>query len=78
MAEKTQVQVTSKLQDVLTELAQMCPDKKKYEEITTVMFQLHMGNDFGAGMGQMIDLFEDSWSEGRKMKRSRLGLHIVK
>lgn len=78
MAEKTQEQVTSKLQDVLTKLAMMCPDKKTYEEITMVMFQLHMGNDFGAGMGQMIDLFEDSWNEGRKNKRDRLGIRIVK
>jgi len=78
VAEKTQEQVHSKLQDVLTDLAIMCPDKAKYEEITTVMFQLHMGNDFGAGMGQMIDMFEDSWNEGRRMKRDRLGLHIVK
>jgi len=78
VAEKTQEQVHSKLQDVLTDLAIMCPDKAKYEEITMVMFQLHMGNDFGAGMGQMIDMFEDSWNEGRRIKRDRLGLHIVK
>ena len=33
----------------LQKLVMICPNKKTYDDITSVMFQLYCGNDYGLG-----------------------------
>ena len=37
------------LNQALDKLVMVCPNKKTYDELTSLMFQLYCGNDFGLG-----------------------------
>ena len=44
------------------------PNKKTYDELTSIMFQLYNGNDYGMGnfSSQFLDKTERAWRQGRK------------
>ena len=68
------------LDDALQKLVLVSPNKKTYDEITSVMFQLYCGNDFGMGNAslQFLDKTENCWKQGRKRIAQQRGLAIVK
>ena len=56
------------------------PNKRTYDEITSIMFQLYNGNDYGMGNFslQFLDKTERAWRQGRKKVAKNLGLSLVK
>ena len=56
------------------------PNKKTYDELTSIMFQLYNGNDYGMGNFslQFLDKTERAWRQGRKKVAKNLGLSLVK
>ena len=79
MAEK-KLPETGKIDNVLDKLVMLCPNKRTYDEITSVMFQLYCGNDFGLGSANLslIDKIENNWRIGRKRIAKTRGLFLVK
>ena len=67
------------LNKVLKDLVMICPNKKTYDEITSVMFQLYCGNDFGLGNFSLLFLenVEKQWQSGRKQVAKSKGLKLV-
>ena len=72
--------IDSKLDEALDKLVVICPNKKTYDSITSVMFQLYCGNDLGLGNGNLgfLDKVENNWRKGRKQVAKKLGLSLVK
>ena len=70
----------SKLDEALEKLVLISPNKKTYDSITSVMFQLYCGNDLGLGNGNLgfLDKVENNWRKGRKRVAKKLGLSLVK
>ena len=68
------------LNEVLDKLVLISPNKKTYDSITSVMFQLYCGNDYGMGNGNLgfIDRVENHWRQGRKRIAKNRGLSLVK
>ena len=64
----------------LEKLVMISPNKKTYDELTSIMFQLYCGNDFGMGNFslQFLDKTERAWRQGRKKVAKNLGLSLVK
>ena len=64
----------------LEKLVMISPNKKTYDEITSIMFQLYCGNDYGMGdlSLQFLDKTELAWRQGRKKVAKNLGLSLVK
>ena len=64
----------------LEKLVLISPNKKTYDEITSIMFQLYCGNDYGMGdlSLQFLDKTERAWRQGRKKVAKNLGLSLVK
>ena len=64
----------------LEKLVMISPNKKTYDEITSIMFQLYNGNDYGMGNFslQFLDKTERAWRQGRKKVAKNLGLSLVK
>jgi len=64
----------------LEKLVLISPNKKTYDEITSIMFQLYNGNDYGMGSFslQFLDKTERAWRQGRKKVAKNLGLSLVK
>ena len=64
----------------LDKLVMISPNKKTYDELTSIMFQLYNGNDYGMGNFslQFLDKTERAWRKGRKKLRKNLGLSLVK
>ena len=64
----------------LQKLVMISPNKKTYDELTSIMFQLYNGNDFGMGNFslQFLDKTDRAWRQGRKQTAKRLGLSLVK
>ena len=64
----------------LEKLVLISPNKKTYDEITSIMFQLYCGNDYGMGdlSLQFLDKTELAWRQGRKKVAKNLGLSLVK
>ena len=64
----------------LEKLVMISPNKKTYDEITSIMFQLYNGNDYGMGNYslQFLDKTERAWRQGRKKVAKNLGLSLVK
>ena len=64
----------------LEKLVMISPNKKTYDELTSIMFQLYSGNDFGMGNFslQFLDKTERAWRQGRKKVAKNLGLSLVK
>ena len=68
------------IDDALDKLVVISPDKRTYDSITSVMFQLYCGNDFGMGNGNLsfLDKVENNWKRGRKRIAKNRGLSLVK
>ena len=67
------------LENALNKLVMVCPNKKTYDELTSLMFQLYCGNDFGLGNFSLsfLDKVEGCWRSGRKKAASAKGLKLV-
>lgn len=64
----------------LNKLVMISPNKKTFDEITSIMFQLYCGNDYGMGNFSLsfIDKAEQAWQKGRKQIAKNQGLSLVK
>jgi len=64
----------------LEKLVMISPNKKTYDELTSIMFQLYNGNDYGMGNFslQFISKIDQAWRKGRKQTAKKLGLSLVK
>ncbi len=67
------------LDQALDKLVMVCPNKKTYDELTSLMFQLYCGNDFGLGNFSLsfLDKIEKRWATGRKAAAAAKGLKLV-
>ncbi len=67
------------LEQALQKLVMLCPNKQTYDEMTSLMFQLYCGNDFGLGNFSLafLDKIEKCWQSGRKKAASAKGLRLV-
>ena len=67
------------LNQALDKLVMVCPNKKTYDELTSLMFQLYCGNDFGLGNFSLsfLDKIEKRWTTGRKAAAAAKGLKLV-
>tara|TARA_Y100000052_G_C2913245_1_gene63777 strand:+ start:291 stop:542 length:252 start_codon:yes stop_codon:yes gene_type:complete len=67
------------IDQALQKLVMVCPNKKTYDEITSLMFQLYCGNDFGLGNFSLsfLDKVEECWRTGRKKAAQAKGLKLV-
>ena len=67
------------LNQALDKLVMVCPNKKTYDELTSLMFQLYCGNDFGLGNFSLsfIDKVDECWKTGRKAAAKAKGIHLV-
>ena len=67
------------LNDALDKLVLSCPNKKVYDQITSLMFQLYCGNDYGLGNFSLsfLDKIEKRWQSGRKAAAAAKGLKLV-
>ena len=67
------------LEKALHKLVMVCPNKKTYDELTSLMFQLYCGNDFGLGNFSLsfLDKIEKRWTTGRKAAAAAKGLKLV-
>ena len=70
----------SVLDETLDKLVIISPDKRTYDSITSVMFQLYCGNDYGMGDNNLsfLDKVENNWRKGRKRIAKNRGLSLVK
>ena len=68
------------LDEALDKLVIISPDKRTYDSITSVMFQLYCGNDYGMGDNNLSFLYkvENNWRKGRKRVAKIRGLSLVK
>ena len=80
MAEKKRKPLSEVLDQGLEKLVMISPNKKTYDEITSIMFQLYCGNDYGMGNFslQFLDKTDTAWRQGRKKVAKNLGLSLVK
>lgn len=67
------------LEKAIEQLVLICPNKKVYDEMTSLMFQLYCGNDFGLGNFSLsfLDLIRKCWQRGRKAAAQAKGLRLV-
>ena len=67
------------LENALKKLVMVCPNKKTYDEVTSVMFQLYCGNDFGLGNFSLLflEIVEKQWQSGRKKAAQEKGLKLI-
>jgi uncharacterized protein with ParB-like and HNH nuclease domain len=67
------------LDQALDKLIMICPNKKTYDELTSLMFQLYCGNDYGLGNFSLsfLDKIEKRWQSGRKQVAQAKGLKLV-
>jgi uncharacterized protein with ParB-like and HNH nuclease domain len=67
------------LNQALDKLVMVCPNKKTYDELTSLMFQLYCGNDFGLGNFSLsfLDKIENRWRSGRKAAAKAKGISLV-
>ena len=68
------------LDEALDKLVLISPDKRTYDSITSVMFQLYCGNDYGMGNNNLsfLDKVENNRRKGRKRVAKNRGLSLVK
>ena len=80
MAEIKRKPLEEVLDQGLEKLVMSCPNKKTYDEITSIMFQLYNGNDYGMGNFSLefISKIEQAWRKGRKQIAKKRGLSLVK
>ena len=67
------------LEAILNKLVMVCPNKKTYDEVTSVMFQLYCGNNFGLGNFSLLflEIVEKQWQSGRKKAAQEKGLKLI-
>ncbi len=67
------------LNQALDKLVMVCPNKKTYDELTSLMFQLYCGNDFGLGNFSLsfLDKIEECCRTGRKKAAQAKGLKLI-
>ena len=67
------------LEQALQKLVMLCPNKQTYDEMTSLMFQLYCGNDFGLGNFSLafLDKIEECWRSGRKKAAQAKGLKLI-
>ena len=67
------------LDQALDKLVMVCPNKKTYDELTSLMFQLYCGNDFGLGNFSLsfLEKIEKRWAAGRKAAAAAKGIRLV-
>lgn len=67
------------LENALKKLVMVCPNKKTYDELTSLMFQLYCGNDYGLGNFNLsfLDKIEKRWQSGRKKAAETRGLKLI-
>ena len=67
------------LDQALDKLVMVCLNKKTYDELTSLMFQLYCGNDFGLGNFSLsfLDKIETRWATGRKAAAAAKGIKLV-
>ena len=67
------------LDQALDKLVMVCHNKKTYDELTSLMFQLYCGNDYGLGNFSLsfLDKIESRWQSGRKKIAQAKGLKLV-
>ena len=67
------------LDQALDKLVMVCPNKKTYDELTSLMFQLYCGNDFGLGNFSLsfLEKIERRWLAGRKAAAAAKGIRLV-
>ena len=80
MAEIKRKPLEDVLDQGLEKLVMISPNKKTFDEITSIMFQLYSGNDYGMGNFslQFISKIEQAWRKGRKQIAKQRGLSLVK
>ena len=80
MAEIKRKPLSTVFDQGLEKLVLISPNKKTYDELTSIMFQLYNGNDYGMGNFslQFLDKTERAWRQGRKKVAKNLGLSLVK
>ena len=80
MAEIKRKPLEDVLDQGLDKLVMISPNKKTFDEITSIMFQLYSGNDYGMGNFslQFISKIERAWRKGRKQIAKKRGLSLVK
>ena len=80
MAEVKRKPLEDVLDQGLEKLVMISPNKKTFDEITSIMFQLYSGNDYGMGNFslQFISKIEQAWRKGRKQIAKKRGLSLVK
>ena len=79
MGKKTAKCSSEAIDQALQKLVMVCPNKRTYDEITSLMFQLYCGNDFGLGNFSLsfLDKVEGCWRTGRKKAAQAKGLKLV-
>lgn len=79
MGKAAKISGDERLNNALDKLVMVCPDKKSYDEITSLMFQLYCGNDFGLGNFSLsfLDKIETRWATGRKAAAAAKGIKLV-
>ena len=67
------------LDQALDKLVMLAPNKKTYDELTSLMFQSYCGNDYGLGNFSLsfLDKIEKRWQSGRKKIAQAKGLKLV-
>ena len=67
------------LDQAMDKLIMLAPNKKTYDELTSLMFQLYCGNDYGLGNFSLsfLDKIESRWQSGRKKVAQAKGLKLV-
>ena len=67
------------LDQALDKLVMLAPNKKTYDELTSLMFQLYCGNDYGLGNFSLsfLNKTESRWQSGRKKIAQAKGLKLV-
>ena len=80
MAEIKRKPLSTVFDQGVEKLVMISPNKKTYDELTSIMFQLYNGNDYGMGNFslQFLDKTERAWRQGRKKVAKNLGLSLVK
>ena len=79
MGKKAAKSSSEAVDQALQKLVMVCPNKRTYDEITSLMFQLYCGNDFGLGNFSLsfLDKVEGCWRTGRKKAAQAKGLKLV-
>ena len=67
------------LNNALDKLVIISPNKKTYDEMTSLMFQLYCGNDYGLGNFSLsfLDKIENRWRSGRKAAAKAKGISLI-